>query len=71
MVEKVCYADSLGFLAAWLFKILGRDDGNFSSKMLVFYDRVVFPLSRVLDLLLGRFIGKNLLVIARIKDSQG
>ena len=25
----------------------------------------------VLDLLLGRFIGKNLLVIARIKDSQG
>jgi SAM-dependent methyltransferase len=65
LIEQVCYADSLGFFAAAVFKIFGREDGNFSKKMLVLYDRLFFPLSRLLDLLLSPFLGKNLLVVAR------
>ena len=64
-VDKVCYVDSLGFLAAALFKIIASDDGNFSRKALIFYDRILFPASRALDFILGRLFGKNLLLIAR------
>ena len=64
-VESVAYVDSLGFFATLLFKYVGGRSGEINRGMLRLYDRVVFPLSRALDLLFGRWFGKNLLLIAR------
>jgi hypothetical protein len=34
-----------------------------------FYDRLVFPLSRLLSLPLGKVLGKNVFVVARKPDA--
>jgi SAM-dependent methyltransferase len=62
-VERAHYADSLGFFAALLF---GRSKtAELTAKSIAFYDRVLFPVSRLLDPLLGLFFGKNLAVTCR------
>jgi len=63
-IESVEYVDSLGFLAALLYRVAGSRDGGLSLSAVKAYDRVVFPLSRALDGLLGRVVGKNLLLTA-------
>ncbi|MDY6947976.1 MAG: class I SAM-dependent methyltransferase [Pseudomonadota bacterium] len=62
-VDRVGYADSIGFFATLLFKLSGNKDGNVSIGALKLYDRAVFPLSRSLDLITRRWFGKNLLLI--------
>jgi SAM-dependent methyltransferase len=64
-IERARYADCIGFAAAVVYKLLDRDTGKIDRTTLIVYDRFLFPLSRVLDRLLGRFLGKNLCVIAR------
>lgn len=63
-IERVGYADSIGFFATLLFKLSGNKNGNVSLGALKLYDRMVFPLSRALDLLAQRWFGKNLLLIS-------
>lgn len=63
-VESACYVDSAGFFASLLFRFFGNESGSVDRNTLVLYDRFVFPLSRLCDAFLGRFIGKNLVVIA-------
>lgn len=63
-VDRVGYADSIGFFATLVFKLSGNKDGNVSLGALKLYDRAVFPLSRSLDLLTRRWFGKNLLLLA-------
>ena len=63
-VDDVRYADSLGFLAALAYKALGPRDGTLNSRGVRFYDRYVFPLSRLLDFVFHPVIGKNLIVRA-------
>ncbi len=58
------YVDSLGFAASLLFRAIGNDSGNINMTALKLYDRAVFPLSRVLDLLTGHWFGKNVLLTA-------
>jgi SAM-dependent methyltransferase len=64
-VERVAYADSIGFFATFAFKLLGNKDGRVGLGALKMYDRAVFPLSRTLDALTQRCFGKNLLLVAR------
>jgi SAM-dependent methyltransferase len=64
-VERCAYVDSLGFFAALVFKIGDRGAGDINRRALRLYDRAVFPLSRIIDRLTGRWFGKNLLLIAR------
>lgn len=64
-VEHAGYADFLGFFATLAFKALGNKDGNISMSALKLYDGVIFPVSRAIDLLTQRVLGKNLLLIAR------
>jgi len=67
-IEKVCYADSLGFLATFLVKIFGYNKftGLGSLRSLKIYDKWIFPLSRVLDSIgLKYLFGKNLVVVAK------
>ena len=64
-VDRVEYADSLGFFATLAFKWTDRGSGSLNLRLLKLYDRIFFPLSRVLDVLTHRWLGKNLVVVAR------
>ena len=62
-VERSRYADCLGFFAALLF---GRSiKAEISARRIRIYDRLLFPVSKFLDPVLGHFFGKNLLVVCR------
>jgi SAM-dependent methyltransferase len=63
-VLKTRYADTLGFFAALGFRFLGNRSGHLTAEAVNFYDRYLVPLSRSLDILLGRFFGKNVYLIA-------
>ena len=63
-VQESRYVDSIGFLAGLAYRMAGRD-GKLNRRAVAFYDRWVFPGSLVLDRLLGRWLGKNLVVVAR------
>jgi len=60
----VRYVDSLGFVAALAYRWIGRRDGEISARSVRAYDRLVFPASRLLDRVLHRVAGKNLLLRA-------
>lgn len=64
-ITKVRYADSIGFAASLAYRLVGSDSGRIDRASVRLYDRFAFPLSLWLDRLLGRWIGKNLLVVAR------
>jgi 2-polyprenyl-3-methyl-5-hydroxy-6-metoxy-1,4-benzoquinol methylase len=64
-VEKVEYADSIGFVATLAFKAFDRGSGNINRRMLRLYDRLIFPVSRAVDRATHRWIGKNLVLVAR------
>ncbi|WP_169711819.1 GtrA family protein [Henriciella litoralis] len=63
-VEKVRFADSLGVPATMAFKLVDNGSGDVSEKSITIYDRLIFPFSRALDVIAGRFFGKNLAVYA-------
>jgi SAM-dependent methyltransferase len=63
VLEQARYADCLGFFAAFFF---GRNAKvELSPRSIWIYDRFLFPVSRFLDPILGRFFGKNLAVLCR------
>ncbi|MBB42138.1 MAG: hypothetical protein CMM44_00065 [Rhodospirillaceae bacterium] len=66
-VEKIFYADSLGFVATLLVKYFGYNNksGLGSPSSLRIYDKWIFPVSRFLDSIGFKYLfGKNLVVIA-------
>jgi SAM-dependent methyltransferase len=66
-IAYVRYVDCIGFFATLLYKLVGGETGNIDSHALTAYDRYVFPVSRLGDLLLGHFFGKNVLVVVENK----
>ena len=64
-IEKLQYVDSLGFIAALSFRLLRREAKSLTAKSIAWYDKWVFPFSRVLDILFHRFFGKNVFVICK------
>ena len=67
-VEKCYYSDSLGVPASIALKVFGyRNRLNLGSgKSLIIYDRVLFPISQILDAIGFKFFfGKNLYIFAR------
>ena len=69
IVEQASYVDCIGFLAALAYRSFGDEDGGLDIRTLRLYDRLLFPVSRVLDGALGQVFGKNLLVRAVRPDS--
>jgi SAM-dependent methyltransferase len=65
-VESARHVDSLGFAAGLGYRLFGRRDGGLDPAKVRLYDAAVFPWSRRLDRLCERFIGKNLLLRARV-----
>ena len=55
--------DSIGFVASLLYRLVSRD-GAVTARSILLYDRLAFPLSRVVDRATRRLVGKNLLVVA-------
>ncbi|WP_024805831.1 bifunctional 2-polyprenyl-6-hydroxyphenol methylase/3-demethylubiquinol 3-O-methyltransferase UbiG [Nocardia sp. BMG51109] len=58
------YCDPIGFFATLAYKFLGRSDGTINCRALKLYDRAVFPVSKVLQIVTGKLFGKNVLVVA-------
>lgn len=63
--EGASYADSLGYVASLVYKWLPGRDGTITPRSVAFYDRWLFPLSRALDRLTSRWLGKNIYLVAR------
>jgi SAM-dependent methyltransferase len=63
-VDRCRYVDSLGFAATLAYKVVGSRQGDISTGSVSFYDRYGFPVSRGLDRVLDRVVGKNLLLVA-------
>lgn len=64
-IEKCAYTDALGFFATLAYKWLDkRADGSLNLVVIRYYDRYLFPISRILSLPLARVVGKNLYVCA-------
>lgn len=61
---SVDYVDSLGVLVTLAYKLLRLKSGAPSRRSVKLYDRALFPLSRLLDLVAKKVIGKNLIVVA-------
>jgi 2-polyprenyl-3-methyl-5-hydroxy-6-metoxy-1,4-benzoquinol methylase len=59
------YVDSLGFLASLLYRFANDGTGDLNVATLKVYDRFVFPVSRVLDVVLAGVVGKNLYIVVR------
>ena len=57
------YVDSVGFGASLVYRLLGRD-GAVTARSVLLYDRLAFPVSRVIDRVTRRLFGKNLLLVA-------
>jgi SAM-dependent methyltransferase len=70
VVEHAGYVDLLGFFAGLGYRYFGDKDGGLSLGAVRLYDRVVFPISRILDRITWRFLGKNLLVRAIRPESR-
>ncbi len=64
VVHSAGYVDSLGFFASLLYKYLGDKSGRVSPGSVSFYDSLVFPVSRLVDLLSFGSFGKNLAIVA-------
>jgi len=72
-VEKSAYFDALGFFATLVLKIFERaEPAPLNRKMVGFYDRFFFPLSRLLSIPCAKLFGKNVYIAAHrpLTDNQ-
>jgi len=63
VVTSCRYFDFIGYFASLVYKFIASS-GDISAGGLVTYDRYIFPVSRLLDRLFQRVIGKNLILEA-------
>lgn len=66
-VETLRYADALGFIVTFLFRLSRKGSETLTATSIRFYDRWIFPPSRVADILFNRWFGKNVFVLCRKK----
>jgi len=63
IVKPAQYADSLGFFATLIYKLFGSKKGNINTKFLIFYDRFLFPISKICDIFFRKIFGKNVYIL--------
>jgi SAM-dependent methyltransferase len=63
-VERAEYVDCLGFPAALAYRVFGGSGGVLNRDAVRLYDSLLFPASRALDGIFGRWFGKNLCLTA-------
>lgn len=64
VVNRLRYADSAGVAATLVFKWFGNDSGDLNPAAVKAYDRIAFPISRLLDSVFGLVVGKNVYAVA-------
>jgi len=64
VLDRCAYVDSLGYFTTLLYRLAGSRKGDIGTSSVSLYDRLVFPLSRAADRLVGSWFGKNLLLVA-------
>ena len=67
-IKKIQYVDSIGFFASLAIKFFGYNinDGLGSKKSIKFYDKYIFPISKIFDMIGFKYLfGKNLLIVAK------
>ncbi len=65
-VEKSAYFDALGYFATLAFRLIdGQEPAPLNPRMVGFYDRYIFPLSRLLSIPCAAILGKNLYIVAQ------
>ena len=64
-VERVRYVDSLGVVPSLVYRLLPGASGRPGVRSVWIYDRLLFPVSRALDRVFWRWLGKNLHAVAR------
>jgi hypothetical protein len=72
-VEKLHYADCVGFFASLVMKIIGyNSEGGIGSKnSLIFYDKWIFSISHFLDKVGFKYLlGKNIILVATKKKNS-
>lgn len=62
-VIKIKYVDFLGFFVSLLYKIIGDKNGNISKGSVLFFDKYIFPPSKILDKIFNKIMGKNVYII--------
>lgn len=68
-VERIRFMDPVGYFVALVYLLL-INNGKVSSGQLVFFDRVLYPISRLLTPLTANLFGKNLILSARKACTQ-
>jgi SAM-dependent methyltransferase len=58
------YCDPIGFGAALAFKAVGNKSGVISPRSVKIYDRVAFPVSRIVEPASKHIVGKNVVLVA-------
>jgi SAM-dependent methyltransferase len=64
-IEKAHYCDPIGFFITLAYKTAGNKSGKITSNSVKLYDRVLFPVSRVMEKVTHPFFGKNALLIVK------
>jgi hypothetical protein len=64
VVQRVYYADMLGFLVNLLFKYGSNRVGSVNARSMTIYDSVVFPVTRAIERLIRPPFGKNVVAVA-------
>jgi SAM-dependent methyltransferase len=65
-VTHSSYKDFSGWLILIILRLL-RVKLHFNEELITFYDRFIFPFTKFLDLLGSFFIGKNILIVAKVR----
>ena len=64
-IEKLYYVDSLGFFVTFLYKLVGNKQGDIDKRSVVLYDKIIFPISKQLDKIFNKCLGKNVYVLLK------
>jgi len=67
-IRNINYVDFIGFFATLAYKIIGSSAGTINRKTLIFYDRFLFPISKVIDFFTHSLIGKNIYIVLELVD---
>ena len=64
-IEKIQFDDSIGFFASILLKLCKNHNTIINIKSLLFYDKVILPISFCLDYLGIKIFGKNIVILCQ------
>ena len=62
-IQKINYFDTIGFFFALVFRLLNLKTDQINIRNVIIFDRLFFPLNKLLDPLFSKVLGKNVYVV--------